>query len=545
MNENHQHPESNHFGNELYKLIHKNMPIACVDIILKTTNGQFLLVKRNNEPCKNQMWLVGGRVKRNESLEDAAERKVKEEIGIKINNPQKVAGGYETVFSEDPFGHGQGTHTINTCYLAEISDEESSKIKLDRLHSEYQLFSFIDKSWHSYIQECLQDAGFKYKPDNTFIPVCEPTLEGNELAYVTEAIKTNWISSAGEFISQFEKKFAEYCGVKYGVSCSNGTTALHLAIEALGIGEGDEVITPTFSMAASTNAILYAGAKPVFVDSELETWNIDVHKIEEKITPKTKAIMVVHTYGHPVNMDKVNEAAKKYHLLVIEDAAEAHGAEYKGRKVGSLGDVACFSFYANKIITTGEGGMVITNNEQWAERAKKLRNHFFGEPRFLHQEVGYNYRLTNMQAAVGLAQLEKIDELVEARRHNAYLYNYFLKKVKGIVLPPEKDWAKNVYWMYGILVKESEFGISMKQLMSELKKKGIDTRTFFIGMHKQPAYNKNAPHFPDKAECPVAEILERDGLYLPSSSHLTIEQIEYITDCIKEVQRNAFRNTRI
>ncbi len=529
-------------SSEQYQEFHKNMPIACVDIVLKTTDGKCLLVKRDNEPAKNEMWLVGGRAKRNESLAETAKRKVKEEIGIDVRNLQKVAGGYETVFKGDPFGHGCGTHTINTCYMAEVSDEELNKVKLDRLHSEFELFSFIDRSWHPYVQECLAEAGFKYRADNAFIPVCEPTLEGNELKYITQAVKTNWISSAGEFINKFETKFAEYCGVKYGVSCSNGTTALHLAIEAMGIDQGDEVITPTFSMAASANAILYAGAKPVFVDSELDTWNIDVNKIEEKITPKTKAIMVVHTYGHPVDMDKVNKIAKKRGLSVIEDAAEAHGAEYKGRKVGSLGDIACFSFYANKIITTGEGGMVVTNNEQWAERARKLRNHFFGEPRFLHQEVGYNYRLTNMQAAIGLAQLERIEELVEARRHNAYLYGYLLKKVPGITLPPERSWAKNVYWMYGLLIDEKKFGMSMKQLMAELKKKGIDTRTFFIGMHKQPAYyDKKEVHFPDKTECPVAEILEKDGLYLPSSSHLAVEQIEYITDIIKEAQKNALR----
>ena len=527
----------------LYPTIHEKMPIACVDVVLKTSDGKFLLVKRDNEPCKNEMWLVGGRIKRNERLEETAKRKVKEEIGINVNHLQKLAGGYETIFEKDPFQHGKGTHTINTCFMAEISDEELNKVKLDHQHSGYELFSFIDRSWHHYVQECLQEAGFKYKADNSFIPVCEPTLEGNELKYITQAVKTNWISSAGEFITQFENKFAEFCGVKYGVSCSNGTTALHLAIETFGIGKGDEIITPTFSMAASTNAILYAGAKPVFIDSELDTWNMDVHKIEEKITSKTKAIMVVHTYGHPVDMDKVNDIAKRHQLFVIEDAAEAHGAEYKGRKIGSLSDVACFSFYANKIITSGEGGMIVTNNEAWAERAKKLRNHFFGEPRFLHQEIGYNYRLTNLQAAIGLAQLEKIDELVEARRHNAYLYNYLLKNVPGITLPPEKSWAKNVYWMYGILIDQQKFGLTMKQLIAELKKKSIDTRTFFIGMHKQPAYLKESKngreHFPDGTSCPAAEILERDGFYLPSSSHLTVEQIEYITDIIKEVQKNA------
>ena len=361
------------------------------------------------------------------------------------------------------------------------------------------------------------------------IPVCEPTLKGNELKYVTEAVKSGWISSAGKFIKEFEDKLSQYCQTRHGISCSNGTTAIHLAIEALGIGKGDEVIIPTFTMIASCNAVIYTGAKPVLVDSELKTWNIDVDKIEEKITPRTKAIMVVHTYGHPVDMDKVKAIVEKHNLFIIEDAAEAHGAEYKGKKAGSLGDIAAFSFYANKIITTGEGGMVVTNNEKWAERARKLRNHFFGQPRFLHQEVGYNYRLTNMQAALGLAQLEKICELVEARRQNAYTYNQLLKSIPGITIPPEADWAKNVYWMYGILVQD-EFGITMPQLREELLKKGI-------GMHKQAAYKNDDPRFPNpEGSYPNSDELEKRGLYLPSSSHLTKEQIFQVVEAIKALK---------
>ncbi|MBT4804634.1 DegT/DnrJ/EryC1/StrS family aminotransferase [Candidatus Woesearchaeota archaeon] len=376
-----------------------------------------------------------------------------------------------------------------------------------------------------------------------FIPVCEPTLSGNELKYVTEAVQTGWISSGGSFLKQFEEKFAAYCGVKHGISCTNGTTALHLAIEALGIGKSDEVITPTFTMAASSNAIIYSGAKPVLIDSELDTWNMDINKIEEKITEKTKAIMVVHTYGHPVDMDRVKEIADRYNLFIIEDAAEAHGAEYKGRKAGSLSDVACFSFYANKIITTGEGGMVITNNDKIAEEARKLRNHYFGEPRFLHQKVGYNHRLTNLQAAIGLAQVEKLDDYVGMRRNNAHLYNELLKDVPGITLPPEKDWAKNVYWMYGVLV-QPEFGMTMPELCKKLKERGIDTRTFFIGMHKQPAYFGDDPRFPDTTgNYPGSDELEAKGFYLPSTSHLTNKQIIFIVNQIKEIQEdNRERN---
>ncbi|MDP3734251.1 MAG: DegT/DnrJ/EryC1/StrS family aminotransferase [Nanoarchaeota archaeon] len=367
------------------------------------------------------------------------------------------------------------------------------------------------------------------------IPVCEPTLKGNELNYITEAVKSGWISSSGKYIQKFEQEFSAYCNTSYGVSCSNGTKALHLAIEALGIGKGDEVIIPTFTMIASCNAVIYAGAKPVLVDSELDTWNIDAEKIEEKITPQTKAIMVVHTYGHPVDMDKIRIIADKHGLYIIEDAAEAHGAEYKGKKTGSLSDIGCFSFYANKIITTGEGGMVVTSNEKWAEKAKSLRNHYFGHPRFLHSELGYNYRLTNMQAAIGLAQLEKIEQLVNARRQNAFTYNQFLKNVPGMTLPPAKEWAKNVYWMYGLLVNP-DFGISMPLVREKLEAKGIETRTFFIGMHQQPAYRKNDQRFPSlHSSYPVADELTQKGFYLPSSSHLTKEQIIFITDTIKEI----------
>ena len=374
------------------------------------------------------------------------------------------------------------------------------------------------------------------KPSIPFIPVCEPTLKGKELEYVTEAINSGWISSAGKYIQSFEEKFSQYCGVKFGVSCSNGTKAIHLALLAVDIKAGDEVIIPSFTMIGSCNPIVQIGAKPIFVDSELRTWNMDVSKIEEKITPKTKAIMVVHIYGHPIDMDPVLKIARKHNLIVIEDAAEAHGAEYKGKKAGSLGDIACFSFYANKIITTGEGGMVVTNNQKWTERARKLRNHFFGEPRFLHQEVGYNYRLTNLQAAIGLAQLERIDKLVEARRKNAYLYNALLNGIPGINLPPEEPWAKNVYWMYGLTV-DKPFPLSMPELRKKLEEKGIETRTFFIGMHKQPAY----AHLDVQGDFPNTEYLEKNGLYLPSSSHLTEEQIRFIAKSIKEIYEQ-YRN---
>ena len=373
---------------------------------------------------------------------------------------------------------------------------------------------------------------------HSLIPVCEPTLRGNELKYAMEAISTGWISSSGTYITRFEQEFSAFCNVKHGIACSNGTTALHMAIEALGIGHGDEVIIPTFTMIASANAVIYSGSKPVLVDAELDTWNMDISQIEKKITPRTKAIMVVHTYGHPVDMDKVRAIADKHNLYVIEDAAEAHGALYRGRKTGGLSDVAAFSFYANKILATGEGGMVVTNNDAFAERARNLHNHFFGKKRYIHPEVGYNYRMTNVQAAIGCGQMERADELVEARRRNAHLYNSLLSGVRGLTLPPEKEWAKNVYWMYGVLV-QPEFGKTMPQLCEALFLRGVETRTFFIGMHKQPAYMKNDPRFPDvSGRYPVSDELEEKGFYLPSSSHLTKEQITFIVEQIKEIQRS-------
>ena len=370
------------------------------------------------------------------------------------------------------------------------------------------------------------------------IPVCEPFLTGKEMEYVMDCLRTNWISSAGKYVNEFEQRFAEYIGCKYGISTTSGTTALHLALAALKIGRGDEVIVPAFTMIAPVFAVVYTGAKPVLVDADPETWNIDVNKIEEKITPNTKAIIPVHIYGHPCDMDPIMEIAEKYNLWVIEDAAEAHGAEYKGKKVGSFGHVSCFSFYANKIITTGEGGMIVTNDEKIAERARRLKDQAYSpERRFLHTDIGFNYRMTNIQAAIGLAQLEHIDEFVEMRRRNAYLYNSRLKDVPGITLPPEKEWAKNVYWMYSILIEENEFGMSRDELMERLKGRGIETRTFFIPMHEQPAF-LNLGLFKGE-RYPVAERLGKQGLYLPSSTGLKKEEIEYICDVIRGIYANS------
>lgn len=361
------------------------------------------------------------------------------------------------------------------------------------------------------------------------IPVCEPKLDGNELKYVIECIKTNWISSAGErYIRRFEEEFAERCGVKYAVSCTSGTAALHLALATLGIKKDDEVIIPTFTMIATANAVTYLGARPVLVDSEPATWNMDPDKIKEKITPRTKAIIAVHTYGHPAEMDKILEIARRYNLYVVEDAAEAHGAEYKGEKIGSIGDVASFSFYANKIITTGEGGMLTTNNKEIAKIARILKNHAFSEERhFWHKYLGYNYRLTNLQAAIGLAQLERFNELLEARIRNAKYYNTLLNCVKGITLPHQKKDIKNVYWMYSILI-EDDFGVTRDNLRRYLAQRGIETRTFFIPIHLQPIYFKMY-----NEKFPISEELCRKGMYLPSAATLTKKEIEFIVESIR------------
>ena len=370
------------------------------------------------------------------------------------------------------------------------------------------------------------------------IPVCVPLLGEKELEYVTDCVKTSWISSQGKYVEAFEKKFSEFCNCKYGITTTNGTTAIHLALASIGVKKGDEVIVPTFTMIGSVFPILYCGAKPVLVDADPKTLNIDVKKIEERITNKSKAILPVHIYGQPCNMNPIIELAKKYDLFVIEDAAEAHGAEYKGRKIGGIGDVGCFSFYANKIITCGEGGMIVTNNKRIAQKAKSLKNLSFPEGKrvYLHSEIGFNYRMTNIQAAIGLGQFEQIHELINMRRKNAQLYNNLLRGINGLELPKDSSDVKNVYWMYSILVKR-EFGLRRNELIDRLGKKGIETRPFFIPMHKQPVF-RNMGLF-KREKYPVSEKISENGLYLPSSSGLKLEEIQYICDTIKEIKKES------
>lgn len=368
-----------------------------------------------------------------------------------------------------------------------------------------------------------------------FIPVNEPSLSDLELEYATDAIKSGFISGlAGSYLKKFEEKMAEFCGKKYAVACSSGFTALHLAVRAAGIGKGDEVITNTFTNISSLLGIIYSGATPVLVDSRKDTWSTDENALESKITKKTKAIMPVHIYGHPCKMDKIVDLAKEHNLIVIEDIAEAQGGMFKNKKL-PIGDIGCFSFLSNKIMTTGEGGAVVTDSESFAEKARSLRGLAFGntpETRFIHTDLGFNYRITNLQCAIGCAQLERIDEIIKQKRQMASWYNNELKSVKGLVLPVEMDWATNVYWQYGIVL--DGFGLTKDQMMQKLKEKGIDSRSFFIPMHKQPVFHKMNLFKNEKL--PVSEWLGNKGLYLPSSVNLKKEDVVKICNVIKELQ---------
>lgn len=374
------------------------------------------------------------------------------------------------------------------------------------------------------------------------IRVNEPLLGKEEFNKVVSCLRSNWISSQGKYLTEFEEKFARFCGVRYGISTTSGTTALHLALAALGVGPGDEILMPTFTMAATAFAVSYCGAKPVFIDSEPETFNIDLDRVssclrlrERQGKRKVKAILPVHMYGHPVDMDPLLEMAERFSIAVIEDAAEAHGAEYKGKRCGSFGSLGCFSFYANKIITTGEGGMVVTDDPHLADKARRLKDlaHAPGK-RFLHTDLGFNYRMTNLQAALGVAQLNKIHTHIKKKRWIAREYEKGLKGVPGLRLPIEKSWAKTVYWMYGVLV-EPEFGLDRDELMDRLKQRGVETRSFFVPMHLQPVYNPSAKNSRHYGPYPVAEALSRQGFYLPSGLTISRDQIHTICDHIKKL----------
>lgn len=381
------------------------------------------------------------------------------------------------------------------------------------------------------------------------IPVNEPLIGAKEIEYVNECLLTGWISSAGRFIEEFEHKWAEYCGMKYGIAMSNGTTALQAAVGSIGLQTGDKVIVPTFTIISCALAVIYNGGIPVLVDCEPRTLCMDVHQLREKVEAeikkgdgKLKAIMPVHIYGHPVDMDPVREVSDRYGLKIIEDAAEVHGAQYlsgrststpQWKRCGGLGDISVFSFYANKLITTGEGGMVLTNNPDYAEKSRSLRNLCFRpEQRFLHTELGHNFRLTNLQAAIGLGQLERIDEIITKKRWMGKAYTERLQGIPGLQLPVEETWARQVYWMYGVVLNKNKW-LDAVQFARILREKGVETRPFFLGMHEQPVFRDMGLFLDEKY--PVSERIARQGLYLPSGLTLTKEQLEQVCDAVEEV----------
>ncbi len=362
------------------------------------------------------------------------------------------------------------------------------------------------------------------------IPVNTPLLSGNELKYVTECIETGWISSEGSFVARFETEFAQYVNRSHGIAVANGSAALDIAVKALGLGKGDEVIMPTFTIISPAQSVVTAGALPVLVDSDPITWNMDVTQIEAKITPNTKAILVVHIYGLPVDMDPVLALCQKYNLKLIEDAAEMHGQTHKGKMCGSFGDISIFSFYPNKHITTGEGGMLVCNDGNIAEQCKKMRNLAF-EPqgrRFIHHELGWNYRMTNLQAALGVAQLENMEYHIQRKREIGKLYRAHLKNVVGFQLPLEKtNYAENIYWVFG-LVADSE--AQQEAMVKKLGDAKIGTRPFFWCMHEQPVFKKMGLF--KNETYPVAEKLARNGFYIPSGLGLSDEEIATVCEVL-------------
>lgn len=367
------------------------------------------------------------------------------------------------------------------------------------------------------------------KEFNTIIPVSKPALIGREREYVLDCIDSSWISSNGKYIGLFETKFAEYLGVKHAMSCCNGTVALHLSLLGLGIGLGDEVIVPTLTYVATANAVKYADATPVFVDCQTDTWNIDPDKIEPLITPRTKAIIPVPLYGHPCDMDGVMAIAKKHGLFVVEDAAEALGAKYKGRLCGSISDMSTFSFYGNKTITTGEGGMVVTNDDTLAAKVRLLKGQGMDpNRRYWFPVVGYNYRMTNIEAAIGLAQLENIGAFLNKRRLIAKWYNDNLKDIPGITLQSEKEYAMHSCWMYSILIEEG-YGKDRDEVMKMLADNGVETRPFFYPMHVMPVYASGSP-----ANLSTAEAIASKGLNLPTFYGLKEDDVEFITGILRK-----------
>ena len=365
------------------------------------------------------------------------------------------------------------------------------------------------------------------------IPVNSPLLAGNEKKYLNECIDTGWISSEGPFIKKFENNMASYIGRKYATACSNGSAAIDIAVRALELKAGDEVIMPTFTIISCAQSLVNHGVIPVLIDSDYRTFNINVEEIESKITSKTKAIMIVHIFGLTTDIDPLIAIAKKHNLKIIEDAAEVIGQNYKGQKCGSFGDISTFSFYSNKHITTGEGGMVLTDDKNLDDRAKSLRNLCFTNDRFVHEEIGFNYRLTNMQAALGVAQLEQIEDIIIKKRWIGNIYNELLKDLDMINLPLSKtNYCENIYWVYAITLKDNCVK-TVKQVMNELNELEIGTRPFFFPMHKQPIFKKKGLFLDEML--PNSEKLYQKGFYIPSGLALTEDQLKEVSSALHKV----------
>jgi perosamine synthetase len=365
------------------------------------------------------------------------------------------------------------------------------------------------------------------------LPLVQPSFGGNEAKYVSDCVATGWISSQGPYIDKFQSAFADYMGGGHALSTSSGTTALHLALTALGIGPGDEVIVPDLTFGATANVVIHAGATPVFVDIDPITWCIDTKAIAAAITPRTKAIIPVHLYGHPCDMDPIMDMARAKGIKVIEDCAEALGAEYKGRKVGLIGDVGAFSFFANKVITTGEGGMVVTNDKNLHAKMAVLRDHGMAKDRrYWHLYPGFNYRMTNMQAAVGLAQMERINDFLKRRINLAAYYNAHLAGFESLQLPAQAPWALNIYWLYVIVVRPDRLGMDRDHLAAKLLESGIETRPAFFALHPQPAY-ANSIKYP----CPVSEDIASRGLCLPIGNEMILADVDRVCEALVDVLR--------
>ena len=364
------------------------------------------------------------------------------------------------------------------------------------------------------------------------IPVNTIELGPDEIANVLDCVRSGWISSAGSWLERFESQWASYCGRRFGIATSSGTTALQAAIASLRLEPGDEVIIPTFTIVSCALAVVEARCVPVLVDADPRTWCMDPEQVRQRITARTRAIMPVHIYGHPVDMDPILDIAAEHQIAIVEDAAEAHGAEYRSRgawrRCGSFGELSCFSFYANKLVTTGEGGMVVTDNPELAERLRSIRNLGFGPRRFYHEHEGFNFRMTNLQAAIGVAQLAKVDAAIERKRAIAARYTAALGDIAALELPAEQPWARSIYWMYGIVIRDGA-----DELARALHARGIETRPFFVGMHEQPIYRARGLFAEE--QYPVAERLSRCGLYLPSGLAMTDAQQDAVCVAVREI----------